>query len=50
MFKLLKRLYYKRLFFRIYFIYLKRGNNPENAVNDAFEDIKAIKVVLNEKL
>lgn len=45
MFKSLKRLYYRRLFLRIYFVYLKYGNDPKNAINDAFDDIKAIKSV-----
>lgn len=43
MFKSLKRWYYRRLFLRIYFAYLKYGNDPKNAINDAFDDIEAIK-------
>lgn len=40
----------KKLFLRIYFLYLEYGNNPENAINDAFEDFKALKNVLHDKL
>nr|DAG34384.1 MAG TPA: hypothetical protein [Caudoviricetes sp.] len=41
MLKALKIWYYKRLFIKIYFRYLN-GSDPQNAVNDALEDIKAI--------
>ena len=41
MLKALKFWYYKRLFFKIYFHYLN-GPDPQNAENDALEDIKAI--------
>lgn len=47
MFRLIRHWYYKRLFFKIYFQYLA-GPNPQNAINDAFEDIRAIKLHLNE--
>lgn len=42
--------YYRKLFFRIYFSYLKYSDNPENAINDAFEDLRAIKAFLNSRL
>jgi hypothetical protein len=54
MIQLLKRKfnhwYYRRLFFHIYFLYLKHSNNPDNAINDALDDVMAIKDSLNEKL
>lgn len=43
MLKSLKRWYYRRLFLRIYFAYLRYGNNPNDAINDAFNDMEAIK-------
>lgn len=42
--------YYRKLFFRIYFSYLKYSDNPENAINDAFEDLKTIRTFLNSYL
>lgn len=42
MFGFIKRWYYRRLFLKVYFIYLKHSDNPQEAVNDAYEDIKAI--------
>lgn len=42
MFGFIKRWYYKRLFLKVYFIYLKHSNNPQEAVNDAYADVKAI--------
>lgn len=50
MLKLLKQWYYRRLFLRIYFAYLKYGNNPKNAINDAFDDIEAIKLARRKSL
>lgn len=47
MFALLKRFYYQRLFLKIYFLYLCNGKDPENAINNAYEDIKAIRNVLH---
>lgn len=47
MFKRLKIWYYRRMFLKIYFYYLK-GSDPQNAVNDAFEDIKAIDKVIGK--
>ena len=44
MLKLLKIWYYKRMFLKIYLRYLN-GSDPQNAVNDAWEDIKAIKKI-----
>jgi hypothetical protein len=45
MLKFFKCLYYKRLFFKIYFCYLK-GSDPKNAINDAYDDIQCIKRVM----
>lgn len=45
MFKCLRLWYYRRLFLRIYFAYLKYGNDPSNAINDAFEDVMIIKSI-----
>lgn len=50
MFKRIKLWYHRRLFMRIYFIYLKHSDKPQNAVNDAYEDLKAIIKVMEEKL
>lgn len=44
MLKLLKIWYYKRMFLKIYFRYLN-GSDPQNAINDAWEDIRAIKKI-----
>lgn len=44
MFKALKTWYYKRLFFKIYFRYLN-GPAPQNAIDDAWTDVKAIKKI-----
>lgn len=44
MLKLLKIWYYRRMFIKIYLRYLN-GSDPQNAINDAWEDIKAIKKI-----
>lgn len=46
----IKRWYYRRLFLKIYFIYLKHGNNPQEAANDAYEDVKGIRDAFKKKL
>lgn len=38
----LRKWYYKRLFVKIYFVYLNRLNNLNYAINAAYNDIKAI--------
>lgn len=43
--KKLRKWYYKRLFVKIYFVYLNRLNNPYYAIDAAYDDIKAIKKV-----
>lgn len=45
MMKILRKWYYRRLFFRIYFIYLNRLRNPLAAIDAAYDDVKAIKKV-----
>ena len=45
MMKILRKWYYRRLFFRIYFIYLNRLRNPSAAIDAAYDDIKVIKKV-----
>ena len=50
MFRFIKRWYYRRLFLKIYFIYLKHSNNPQEAANDAYADVKAIKSAFKDKL
>lgn len=42
MFGFIKRWYYRHLFLKIYFIYLKRNEYPREAYYNAYEDIKAI--------
>lgn len=49
MFGFIKRWYYKRLFLKVYFIYLKHSDNPQEAVNDAYADVKAIIEFLKDK-
>ena len=50
MFSFIKRWYYRRLFLKVYFIYLKHSDNPQEAVNDAYADIEAIKHAFENKL
>ena len=45
MMNILRKWYYRKLFFRIYYIYLNRLNNPLGAIDAAYEDLKAIKKV-----
>ena len=45
MMKILRKWYYRKLFFRIYYIYLNRLENPSGAIDAAYDDIKAIKKV-----
>ena len=43
MFGFIKRWYYRRLFLKIYFIYLKRNEDPREAYYETIEDVKAIR-------
>lgn len=49
MFGFIKRWYYKRLFLKVYLIYLKRISDPREAYYNAYEDIKAILEFLKDK-
>ena len=44
MFKTLETWYYKRLFFKIYLRSLD-GPDPQNAIDDAWEDVNTIKKI-----
>ena len=50
MFKRIKLWYHRRLFMRIYFIYLKHSDKPQDAVNDAYEVSLCVFKVMEEKL